>query len=102
MKGSRWKGPARALLFLALASVLAASGCGGTGTITGKVSYKGTPLKGGTVYFISAGGFVGQSPIEEDGTYTIPKMPPGEVTITVETDSVKPTGAATRASQEMT
>ena len=30
------------------------------------------------------------SPIEEEGSYTIQKVPPGSVKITVETDSIRP------------
>jgi hypothetical protein len=67
------------------------AGCGGSkGTVSGKVSYKDQPLKGGNVSIISKSGGVMSSPIEEDGSYKISKVPPGPATITVETKSLRP------------
>lgn len=68
-------------------------GCGGAakGTVSGKVLYKGKPLPGGTVSFVppeGKGTVVAQ--IGEDGSYSVSKVPVGEVTIIVETTSVKP------------
>ena len=40
--------------FLVLLVLVGVSGCGSTGSVSGKVSYKGTPLKGGTVTFLSS------------------------------------------------
>lgn len=69
---------------------LAATGCGGKGSVTGKVSYKGEPLGGGTVLFYSEGQGTASSPIGPDGSYKVDKVPAGEVKIGVETKSVKP------------
>jgi hypothetical protein len=92
MRLSPWNNLGRWMGFLALALCLGAVGCGSsTGTITGKVYYKNTPLKGGTVNFLTSDKKVNQlSEIQEDGSYKIEKMPVGEVTITVETISLRP------------
>lgn len=79
-------------MFLVSIAFLGAAGCGAsTGTITGKVTFKNTPLKGGTVSFVSADKQTSKSgPIQEDGSYTVEKVPPGEAIICVETTSVGP------------
>ncbi|HZT81080.1 MAG TPA: carboxypeptidase-like regulatory domain-containing protein [Gemmataceae bacterium] len=78
---------------LLLALLFTLIGCGGpSASVSGKVTYKGQPLNGGTVVFQSTDGkWGGSSAIAEDGTYTIPKVPPGQVKIGVETKSVNPT-----------
>jgi hypothetical protein len=71
-------------------SVLFLSGCGkSTGNVSGKVTFKGAPLKGGTVGFVDSGGKVFGAAMEGDGSYTIKNLPTGEYTVTVETTSVK-------------
>jgi hypothetical protein len=57
--------------------------------VAGKVTYNGTPLSGGTVGFHSPKGNV-SCPISADGTYNTVSVPDGEVTVTVETESVNP------------
>jgi hypothetical protein len=75
---------------LCLCVVLLTAGCGGKGTVTGKVLYKGQPVRGGSISFVpEGGGGVMSSPIEEDGGYTIRNVPQGPVKITVETDSFR-------------
>jgi len=68
------------------------TGCsGGKGTVTGKVSYQGTVLKGGNVVFMSTEKKPSVScTINEDGTYTAEGVPTGPVKILVETASLKP------------
>jgi hypothetical protein len=68
------------------------AGCsGGKGTVTGKVTYKGTILKGGNIVFMSTAGKQSIScRINEDGTYKAEGVPAGPVKILVETDSIKP------------
>jgi hypothetical protein len=61
-----------------------------TATVSGKVSYNGTTLKGGNVQFITADGHAFHADINEDGGYTILKATPGTVKITVETQSLAP------------
>jgi hypothetical protein len=70
---------------------LGASGCGGSGTVSGTVSYAGKPLKGGNVIFVGSEGKRSISgSIQEDGSYTLAKVPPGPVTVCVETESLNP------------
>jgi len=82
----------RGWMFLVLLAALCLSGCGpSTGSVTGIVTYNGSPLMGGTVTFIHTE--KNQSliaEIGEDGTYTIDKIPVGPVKIVVETKSLKP------------
>src|SRR5437660_1764669 len=75
----------------ALALLPPSAGCAGSGTITGKVTYQGRPLTGGTVQFTSTKGRGTRTvQIGEDGSYTIPNMPTGPVKIAVETKSAQP------------
>jgi hypothetical protein len=69
------------------------AGCGSAkhGEVSGKVTYQGKPLPGGTVMFWPQGVEAGARPaparINEDGGYTAP-VPVGEVAVTVETESL--------------
>jgi hypothetical protein len=73
---------------------LVATGCGGAkhGQVSGKVTNKGNVLPGGTVTFWPQGDVSGATPvyakIQDDGSYTAPKVPAGEVAVTVETESL--------------
>lgn len=78
------------LLLLSCGLMLAGCGSGSNGTVSGKVSYKGQPLKGGNVSIIPKKGGTLSSPIAEDGSYKISKVPIGSATITVETKSLRP------------
>src|SRR5262249_54572371 len=102
---SHWKGTTmrstfgrylnRFLVMLLLAAAVGAAGCssGGTGTITGKVYYLDVPLKGGNVTFVSTDGKrTISTSIKEDGTYTLERVPAGNVKICVETESMNPAG----------
>jgi hypothetical protein len=73
-----------------LCAILLTAGCGGKGAVSGKVLYQGKPVPAGTVSFILEGGGVMSSPIEEDGSYAIQNVPPGQLKITVETESARP------------
>jgi len=82
-----------AALFVAIVFTLV--GCsGGVGTVSGKVTFKDAPLKGGNVTFAPASGqgpsFTG--PINEDGTYSVTGVPADEYKVCVETEFLK--GAA--------
>ena len=69
-----------------LLSVLAlAAGCSSSSGVSGKVTYQEKIVPGGMVVFHGADNWTGNSPIDEDGSYTIAKVPPGKVTITVDT-----------------
>jgi Carboxypeptidase regulatory-like domain len=81
-------------LVIALAAV-GVVGCSSNAKLTGKVTYKGTPLKGGTVTLIPVGsGVTFSTMIEPDGTYTFDQMRSGKYKVCVETESLKPAPAA--------
>jgi hypothetical protein len=59
--------------------------------VTGKVTYQGKPLKGGSVSFVSTEGRQSfASGIDEDGTYLVPNLRGGSYKVCVETSSLKP------------
>jgi hypothetical protein len=78
--------------FAVMAAALA--GCQGSGDnkfpakVSGKVSYNGSPVTGGTITFHTADGSPIQAAIGLDGTYNIVNLPEGPVTVTVETESL--------------
>lgn len=74
---------------LLVLAALGVAGCGGgSGSVSGKVVFNGTTLKGGTISFIDSDDHGYNSPISEDGTYKIDKVPAGEVKVMVETKTV--------------
>lgn len=75
-----------------LAGLCLAAGCSRpVGSVTGKITYKDKSLKGGGVVFISSdGGASVSAGINEDGTYTIPRIAAGDYTVCVDTSSLKP------------
>jgi hypothetical protein len=78
-------------LCVAFVGPLMLAGCsGGKGTVSGKVSYNGTMLKGGNIVFLSTVGKPSIScTINEDGSYTAEGVTAGPVKILVETASLK-------------
>jgi hypothetical protein len=79
-------------VLLILTGGLTLVGCGRSSqaTVTGKVTYKGQPLKGGSISLISDAGGVVKSTIEEDGSYKITKAPLGSAKVTVDTKGLRP------------
>jgi hypothetical protein len=81
----------RLLLVLPLFLVLA-SGCtrnpGAPASLSGKVTYKGTAVTGGTVTVHTKDGAGYSIPIKPDGTYSGTDLPAGDMVLTVETESV--------------
>jgi hypothetical protein len=75
--------------------LLLASGCGkSTGNVSGKVSYKGAPVKAGNVALINAAGkSVASTEINEDGTYSIQKVEAGDYKVCVDTSRFAPPSA---------
>jgi hypothetical protein len=71
-------------------------GCGGKGSLTGKVTYNNNPLpKGSTLTFISSSNRAFVTDVKsEDGSYTIDGLPVGDYKVTV-----KPYAAPTVSSQ---
>jgi hypothetical protein len=83
---------ARLLAVLAaFAAALAVAGCGKpTGNVSGKVTYKGNPVKGGSVVFAQPNGQDLWADIQEDGSYSFTKVDAGPVKVAVKTSSLKP------------
>jgi hypothetical protein len=79
----RWVLASGALVFL--------SGCGGTGTVTGKVTLDGEPLPGGIVLFHHVAGPESESApppngrISTDGTFVAANVPTGKTLVTIMT-----------------
>src|SRR5271169_2074646 len=80
------------LLFLALLGT--ATGCGGpgNGSVSGRVLLDGVPLPGGTVMFYSVGSPTDRAmaELDEAGTYSIKKLPAGEVMVCVDNRALEP------------
>jgi hypothetical protein len=74
--------------------LLVAWGCGGskstTSEVTGKVTYQNNPLPAGQITFYPAKGTPQSVAIQPDGTYTVTDLEPGEVTVTVSTETLNP------------
>ncbi|HKB41551.1 MAG TPA: carboxypeptidase-like regulatory domain-containing protein [Gemmataceae bacterium] len=82
-----WAGTVLLGALLAVTAV----GCGfGKGDISGKVTYKGEPLKGGTVAFVASEGPSFSGEINEDGTYTVFHVRSGTYKVCVDTEVLKP------------
>jgi hypothetical protein len=86
----------RTVRLAALAALLlgVAVGCGGSQTpasIRGKVTYKGTPLPGGTLMFFTDNGQYSTT-VQTDGsgTYSIKDVPVGSAVVTIETETFNP------------
>lgn len=83
---------------IASAAVLVAllipiAGCGTKKTtgssLSGKVTLNGQPVKGGTLQFYSEAGAYTAS-IDGDGNYNLPDVPVGEMTVTVDNETLNP------------
>jgi hypothetical protein len=66
-----------------LAVVLALSGCGGTTSVSGKVTHDGKPVVWGGVTLVDSTGTYHQGDIKPNGTYQIDNVPTGPVKIGV-------------------
>ena len=84
-----------ALVLVGAVSLLLGGCARPVGTVTGKVTYQGKPLKGGNVSFHSTEGRPSfASGIAEDGTYKVPDIQGGSYKVCVETASLKPSQGA--------
>jgi hypothetical protein len=73
------------VLTVALAGCSGSSALPQTAEVSGTVKFKGKPLPGGNVTFVSdKGGVTGAAVIGEDGTYKVTTAPVGPVHITVD------------------
>ncbi|MBX9579181.1 MAG: carboxypeptidase-like regulatory domain-containing protein [Gemmataceae bacterium] len=76
------------------ALVFGVAGCGGSQTpasITGKVTYQGAPLPGGTMtFFTENGAYPTSIATDGSGTYSIKDVPVGSASVTIETETFNP------------
>jgi hypothetical protein len=65
----------------------ALTGCGDSesGSVSGTVRFKDTPLPSGTVTFYGPNSLTASAPIQADGTYSATKVPLGSVKVAVNT-----------------
>lgn len=83
-------------LALPVGLIAVAVGCGGnqnpnTARVRGIITYQSGPVKGGVIRYISGDGTgMAQGPILRDGTYEIVELPPGKMTVVIETESFNP------------
>jgi hypothetical protein len=83
----------RAIGFLIVLACLLASGCGSqNATVVGKVTYQGKPVSGGSVIVYCSDKQIARGIIAVDGTYSIPNVPFGSGTVTVEAPARIPVG----------
>jgi hypothetical protein len=80
-------------------------GCGSSGnalvpsSISGKLTYKGKPIKGGILKFYNDQGTGYDANISQDGTFSATDIPMGELVVVVDTDSLKPSDTATKSKE---
>src|SRR4051794_30299750 len=71
-----------ALRLLALSAVLAA-GCNSSTDVTGKVTYKGAPMSGGSLTLVASDGNVFSAQLNSDGTFSMVGVPTGDAKIAI-------------------
>jgi hypothetical protein len=76
-------------LFLVLAAGCDKGNPNAPTKISGEITYKGKLVTGGNIQFHSATSTYSGT-ISPEGTYSLTDIPAGEMTVTIETDSVKP------------
>ena len=81
----RMRLPASAAACMALAVLAGCGGDGGKATISGKVSYKGAPVTGGTLTLYPASGPPYPLTIKADGTFNVSGVPIGEMGVGIDT-----------------
>lgn len=85
----------RLLPFAFLVPVVALVGCSKSNSlvparVTGSITYKGQPVKGGRLTFYTAEKVPYDGQISSDGTYTATDLPEGPMTVTIDTEPLKP------------
>lgn len=65
------------------------AGCGGSGDVTGKVTYKGKPVASGAVLMLASDHLPYYGEIQKDGSFTIPHVPRGAASIGVNSPDPK-------------
>lgn len=65
-------------------------GCGsGRGELSGKVTYKGKPVPGGTIK-LTVNGADTISALSTDGSYEFYDLPPGQAVLTIDNENMNP------------
>jgi hypothetical protein len=82
------RSPARSIARAVAVLALGLAGCGGSGTLEGRVSYRGRPVVYGVVSVVGADGLTRVGNISPDGSYAVRDVPAGPATIGV--DSPQP------------
>ena len=77
------RSPRRQSAWCLTAVLLLACGCARTGTVSGKVTYKGRAVTYGSVIMVSPDKTARSTFIEADGSYTVQDVHPGVVNIAV-------------------
>lgn len=67
--------------------------------VSGGLSYKGQPIKGGAIRFHTPEGVAYDGLISSDGTYSATDVPAGELVVTVETESISPERKAPKGAE---
>jgi hypothetical protein len=84
----------RSFLFVPFLAAIVLVGCKNSATparVSGKVTYNGTPVTGGTITFIPVDSNDSyRAGIKADGTYTLNDAAVGEMVVVVETESINP------------
>src|SRR5262249_40649891 len=84
----------RLFLFVPFLAAFVLVGCKSSSTpakVSGKVTYNGTLVTGGTIQFIPVdGNDIYRSGIKEDGTYAVNDAAQGDMVVVVETESINP------------
>jgi hypothetical protein len=66
-------------------AVLALSGCGRpTASVSGKVTYRGQPVPGGRIFFVTEQGERHGADLGEDGSYSLNNVPAGTLRVGVD------------------
>jgi hypothetical protein len=80
----------RIALVVCLAAAVVGCSRSNRASLTGTISYKGQPVKAGTVYFKYEQGGQYQSDLKPDGSYQFMDVPPGNVKVLVDTETFNP------------
>jgi hypothetical protein len=86
-----WRYPLHGLLIVLLFAVgCSPKGPANVAEVSGKVTFNGAPVTGGTIQLIPSGGGAPQIlAIQPDGTFRVGSIPLGDYKVTVETESAK-------------
>jgi len=95
----------RCFAYILLFCIAVVSGCGQSANpvaparVSGKLTYKNQPIKGGNMRLYAADGSSYDAIISSDGTYSSTNAPTGEVVVTVETESINPHKTAPKSAE---